>query len=380
MLFGEPLQSNLMNSSIKLLVISDYRDFLTSRPEAELLIGLQKEGVEVTLMTYPGTPYEQAFLKAGIRVISFHPDKKRHKPYIDRIREELKQGGYHILHLFNSLASSNGIPAAKGLPVKVILYRGYTGNIHWYDFTQYFKYFHPRVDSIFCINKEIENIFKRNKLFGKHNAVTIIKGHNPDWYAGVSSASLKAFNISADAFVVICVANVRPMKGIPVLLKATQHLSPNLPIHFLFVGNGFDRKNIESLIKTSPYSSNIHIAGFLKDPLPLVASSSLFVLPSLRGEGLSKSTIEAMSLAKPVVITRIPGNTDLVEDGESGLLVPPGNPLLLAMAIERVYQDKELREKISLNAAFRMKSVFHIDKTIRDLKAHYLFLLNKTGR
>jgi len=367
-----------MNSPVKLLVISDYRDFLTSRPEAELLIGLQKAGIEVTVMTYPDTPYAAKFKSVGIKVIPFHPDKKRHRPYIRKIREELIGGGYDLLHMFNSLASSNGIPAAKGLPVKVILYRGYTGNIHWYDFTQYFKYFHPRVDSIFCINKEIENIFRRNKLFGGHKAVTIIKGHNPEWYSSVNAASLQAYHIPENAFVVICVANVRPMKGIPVLLKATQQLSPNLPIHFLFVGKGFDKQNIQQLIKKSPYSSNIHIAGFLKDPLPLVAASSLFVLPSLRGEGLSKSTIEAMSLAKPVVITRIPGNTDLVEDGESGLLVPPGNYLLLAEAIERVYHDEKLREKLSSKAVLRMKSEFNIEKTVRELKAHYLFLLNKT--
>lgn len=369
-----------MNSSVKLLVISDYRDYLTSRPEAELLIGLQKEGFEITVMTYPSTPHEPGFQKAGIRVIPFHPEKKRHRPNIERIREELIKGEYDLMHLFNSLASSNGISAAKGLPVKVILYRGYTGNIHWYDFTQYLKYFHPRVDSIFCINKEIENIFRRNKLFGKHNAVTIIKGHNPEWYKTVVPAGLSEYKIPDNAFVVICVANVRPMKGIPVLLKSTQFLSPGLPIHFLFIGNGFDQKKIQTLITKSPYASNIHLAGFLKDPLPYVASSSLFVLPSLRGEGLSKSTIEAMSLAKPVVITRIPGNTDLVKDEESGLLVSPGDPVMLASAIERVYRDKNLREKISTNAAARVKTDFHIDITIRELKAHYLFLLNKRER
>jgi glycosyltransferase involved in cell wall biosynthesis len=368
-----------MKSSVKLLVISDYRDFLTSRPEAELLIGLHKEGIDVTVMTYPGTPHEPGFLKAGIKVIPYHPEKKRQKESISKIREELVRGGYHLLHLFNSLASSNGIPAAKGLPVKVILYRGYTGNIHWYDFTQYFKYFHPRVDSIFCINKEIENIFRRNKLFGKHKAVTIVKGHNPEWYSSVTPANLSALNIPENAFVVICVANVRPMKGIPVLLKSTQHISPGLPVHFLFVGNGFDHPSIQNLIQKSPYATNIHLAGFLKDPLPLVAASSLFVLPSLKGEGLSKSTIEAMSLAKPVVITQIPGNTDLVKDGESGLLVPPGKPAALARAIESVYLNKELRKKISEGAASRMKSAFHIDQTIRDLKAHYLFLLHKSG-
>ena len=370
----------MMNSSMKLLVISDYRDYLTSRPEAELLIGLQKAGVSVSVMTYPNTPHEENFVRSGIKVIHFHPEKKRDRSAIKRIREELINGEYNLLHLFNSLASSNGIAAAKGLPVKVILYRGYTGNIHWYDVTQYLKYFHPRVDSIFCINQEIENIFRRNKLFGKHKAVTIIKGHNPDWYAHVTPATLSEYGIPEQAFVVICVANVRPMKGIPVLLKSTQHLPPELPIHFVFIGKGFEQQKIKTLIEQSPYSSKIHLLGFLENPLPLVAASSLFVLPSIKGEGLSKSTIEAMSLGKPVVITKIPGNTDLVEDGKSGILVPPGDPASLAESIMRIYNDESMKENMGKQAKDRMHTTFHIEKTIAELKAHYLFLLNESGR
>jgi len=366
-----------MQHPIKLLVISDYRDYLTSRSEAELLIGLQKEGFLITVMTHPNTPYEEKFALSGIRVLPYHPDKKRDPSAIQKIRTELISGNYQLLLLFNSLASTNGIPAAKKLPVKVILYRGYTGNIHWYDFTLYFKYFHPRVDSIFCINSTIESIFRRNKLFGPHKAVTIIKGHNPSWYESVRPAVLTDFGIPEKSFLITCVANVRPMKGIPVLLKAIQKFPPGLPVHILFIGKGFNQPSIQNMIQKSGYARQVHCLGFINDPLPLVASSSVFVLPSVKGEGLSKSTIEAMSLGVAPVITSIPGNTDLVEHEKSGLLVAPGNADAMSEAIIRLYHDPGLRERLAMAARKRMQEHFHIDKTIQGLKAHFLMLLKQ---
>jgi glycosyltransferase involved in cell wall biosynthesis len=87
-----------------------------------------------------------------------------------------------------------------------------------------------------------------------------------------------------------------------------------------------------------------------------------------------------MSLGKPVVITKIPGNTDLVEDGKSGILVPPGDPASLAEAIMQIYNDESMKENMGKQAKDRMHTTFHIEKTIAELKAHYLFLLNESGR
>lgn len=114
----------------KVLVISDYRDTNSVRPEAELFIGLQQAGLEITVMTFDQAAYIQRFEAAGIRVIGFHPERKLDFVAIRIIRQELRTGGHHILHLFNSRAILNGIQAASGLPVKVVLYRGYTGHIH----------------------------------------------------------------------------------------------------------------------------------------------------------------------------------------------------------------------------------------------------------
>jgi len=366
---------------IKVLVISDYREMVSVRPEAEIFVGLQKEGFDITVMTYPGTAYGEKFKSAGIRIIEFHPEKKFHRPSIRFIRKELKQGGYHILQLFNSKAFLNGIIAARNLPVKVVLYRGYKGHIHWYDPAMYFKYLHPRTDKIICVTKAIEDDIRRNSIFVKHKGITIHKGHDPEWYQDVKPiSSFEQFGIPANAFVLICTANVRRMKGIPYLLKATPFLPQGEPIHFLFAGKDFDKPGILQLIDKSPYKKNIHCIGYVKDPLPLVAASDIFVMPSVRGEGINKAVVEAMALGIPPVVTDIPGNEVLVINNLTGLMVPAKNPQALAKAIITLYTNRDLRKKLGANAREHIKNNLNIVSTIQKTKALYISLASEPTR
>ena len=357
---------------IKVLVISNYRETNSVRPEAELFIGLKKAGVEVEIMTYGDAEYVEKFKAAGIRVIDFHPKKKLDRAEIQRIRTELIAGKHDILHLFNSPAIINGIQAAKGLPVKVVLYRGFTGNIHWYDPAAYLKYLHPRVDKITCIAKAIEELLHRQLFFKKSKAITIHKGHSPDWYAGIQPNERKTLGgIPPDAFWVICVANNRRMKGIPYLLQSTCHLPPELPIHFLLVGKNFDAGGNLSLIEGSPNRDKIHLLGYRTDVLNIVAASDIFLLTSLFGEATTKAVIEAMSLGVAPVITDIPGNRGLVIHEKCGLVVPPKNPKAIAEAILKLYHDRTLCQAFGRKAREHIATDFNIRDTILKMKKMY---------
>src|SRR5690606_2625209 len=125
---------------VRVLIISDYRDTQPVRPEAELMIGLKEQGVDLRVITYPGTAYEKKLREKGDPVGLNHPDIKYDRNFIKYLKDTIVRDKIDILYLFNSKAIINGIFAAIGLPVKVILYRGYTGHIHWYDPTAYFKY------------------------------------------------------------------------------------------------------------------------------------------------------------------------------------------------------------------------------------------------
>lgn len=358
--------------SIKVLVISDYRSYHTVRPEAEIFIGLAKLGVEVHIMTFGDAKYNDEFRKAGIKVIDFHPQKKLDKQEIARIRQQLVDEQYDILQLYNNFAIINGIKAAKGLPVKIVLYRGYAGHVQWYDPINYLKFLNPRVDKIICNSEGVAQSLQKQLFFDKSKTVTINKGHRVEWYAGTEPIDVKKeYNIPEDAFVIVNVANNRKMKGIPYLLKAMCALPADMPVHLLLIGNNLDNKDSRKIINGNVNAGKIHFLGFRNDALNIVAGCDAFVLSSISGESITKSVIEAMSLGKPPIITDIAGNKELVVDNESGLVVPSKNADALKDAIIRLYNDKPLRERLGVNAKARIANELNTNQTILKTKQLY---------
>jgi L-malate glycosyltransferase len=361
-------------SRLKLLVISNYSGINSSRPEAELMLGLKKAGVDITIMT-PGTAdYVPIFEDAGSRMIDFQPQKKFNKKEIAFIRKELIDGAYDIVHLFNGKAIVNGLQAAWGLKVKVVLYRGYCGNIHWWDPTAYLKYLHPRADAVWCIAPAVADLINRNKIFGKKNAFCITKGHHPDWYSNVEKISFNEFKIPAEAFVVTMVANARPMKGLKYFIEATYSIDYDIPLYILLIGNGLESTEIKKICERSPMKERIIFTGYRSDSMGMVKSSDVFVLSSIYGEAICKSVIEAMSLGVAPVITDIPGNRGMVVNGESGLIVPRKNSNAIARAIEYMFHHPDERKRMATSAKMRMQSHYHIDRTIEEMLSFYLKL------
>jgi len=356
---------------LKILVISNFRSIVTVRPEAEIFIGLAKKGHEITVMTYKDSEYIPRFQEHGIKVIPFHPDKKRDKDSIAFIREELIRGEYDIIQMYNSLAYFNGISAAKGLPVKVILYRGYTGNIAWYDPFIYLKYFNRRVDAVICNVKAIEDLFKKHSFSKRIIFKTINKGHDISWYQVHEKADLSRFTKSKDNVKFICTANDRKMKGVKYLLKATHYLEKDAPFELFLAGNNMDRPEFLKLINASPVKDKIHILGFRKDILEVENNCDVFVLASLYGESITKAAIEAMALGKAPLITDIPGNKKLVVSGHSGIVVPKANAKALAEGMKQYIYNPELIKKYGQAAQDRIQTVFHTSKTVREYEDFY---------
>ncbi len=360
----------------KVLVISDYRSTLSVRPEAEMFIGLSRLGVDITIMTFGESEYIPKFEESGIEVIDFHPQQKMNKREISIIRDELIQGQYDILHLFNNKAIINGIQAAKKLDVKIVLYRGFAGNINWYDPISHLKFLHPRVDKIVCNSKGVEEYLHRQLFFDKSKTVTINKGHSMEWYENVPLLDWKKIGIPDDAFVMVNMANNRRMKGIPYLLEAMKLLPENLPVHLVLIGNNLDSPKNKKIIKGHTVENRIHFLGYQKEPLPFVKSSDVFVLPSIFGESITKSAIEAMSLGVAPILTDIPGNKELAIHDHCAWVVPSKNPKKLAEGISVLFQDTEKRNKLAKNAKEHIKKKINNKVTILKIKELYQELIH----
>ena len=147
-------------------------------------------------------------------------------------------------------------------------------------------------------------------------------------------------------------------KGVEDLLRAVQLLAEHTPGRSaLIVGEGQDRANMEQLAETLGVGDITHFTGWVDsaDIPAYLRAADVFVGPSrtaangwIEAQGLT--FIEAMAAETPVVATRIGGVVDAVRDGETGLLVDERAPEQIASAVRRLWEDEELRSRLTNNA------------------------------
>ena len=161
-------------------------------------------------------------------------------------------------------------------------------------------------------------------------------------------------------------------KGVEVLLKAFRYASKSrMKMELFIAGTGELREKLEAMAERYGISDKVHFLGFLPDEQLKQAYSDcdIFVLPSVvKSEAFGIVQLEAMIYGKPVINTKLPSGVPYVSvHGETGLSVPPSSPMALAVAINKLAEDKELREKLGRNAAFRVKKYFNEKDVIKSL-------------
>ena len=355
--------------TIRALIICSITDRAPSKPDAELVTGLHDQGIEVDVMIPSGSACIPAFRKKGIRVIPDHPTKKFSLKSIFQIRREIRSRKYHIIHLFNTKAIVNGSLAALGLPVKVIAYRGAAG-MYWYDPTAWLSHLNPRIDYLICNSLYVRQHMRKQLLFRPGKAVMIHKGMDLSWFNQVIPLSRQEIGIPEHAILIGCVANVRRIKGVPFLIRATHHLDPELPVHLLLIGSDMDSAANLRLIESSPFRDRIHILGFRSDVYEVIAACDIYIQPSL-SESLSRSVMEAMCLGIPCIVSDIGGLVELVEHEKSGLVVKRGNATAIAQAITKMASNPELRKAYARVGIHRMKQVFSVANMVKHTRKLY---------
>lgn len=143
---------------------------------------------------------------------------------------------------------------------------------------------------------------------------------------------------------IISVSNMRRGKGHDVLLAALPQVLARVPqASLVLVGTGPLRGEIESTIETLDLRESVEVVGAVDDVWPHLARANVMVLPSLT-ETSGIAAMEAMAAGLPVVASRVGGLPELIEEGRSGLLVPPQDPGSLAEALVKVLEDPVLAD------------------------------------
>jgi len=360
--------------AIKVLIICRITGQPSARPDAALVSGLKRLGVEVDVMMPPGSDYIKIFSREGINVIPFHPVRKFDLYSIVRIRKEIKARSYNIIHLFNSKAILNGVIASLRLPVKTIAYRGAAG-IYWYDPTAWFSHLNPGLDMVICNSKYVRNHIKKHLLFKRQKAVLVHKGMDVNWFNGVDAVSRKELGVPEDAILVGCVANYRREKGVRYLIEATYKMNPDLNVYFILMGKDLNNRIIRPLVKNSPFRDRIIFKGFRKDVYALVAACDIYVQPSL-SESLSRSVMEAMCLKVPCVVSDVGGLRELIKHNKSGFIVRKADPGALAIALTKLAGLPEIRKQFATEAYERMRDMFSVEKMVKNTAKAYTRLIS----
>lgn len=157
-------------------------------------------------------------------------------------------------------------------------------------------------------------------------------------------------------------------KGIGELLDAFIKFHDDIPDSQLYLlGDGPEREQFEKQATKHP---TIHFLGYKENPLEYVAKSHVFLLPTYH-EGFSLALVEACMLAMPIIATNVGGNPEIIRDYETGLLVNIKDSHDLFIAMNKLYVDNKLRNKLSHNARQEYESRFNFETIIEKTFIRY---------
>jgi len=169
----------------------------------------------------------------------------------------------------------------------------------------------------------------------------------------------------------LCVASLFKKKGHRHLIDAFSLVRRSLPdASLVLVGDGPERGDLEQRMRAFDLGRSVVFAGQRGDARALIAAADLLLLASIE-EGMPNVLLEAMAAGVPQIATSVGGSPEAIEDGRTGFLVPPRDPVLMAERVIQLARDASLRERMSRASKARFAALFGPDRLAREHEALY---------
>lgn len=298
----------------------------------------------------------------GIEVNSYSRKPGFDWGLIRRLREAIAKQNIHIVHCHQYSPWVYGAIASSLLGVKVI----FTEHGRFYPDSTNFKrrLVNPLIlkltDAVTAISNSTRLALNEFEFINLQKVKVIYNGIAPLKSSPMASRKLKkSLGILENEQVIGTISRFDPIKNHKMLLSAFHLLiQKNERVKLLIVGDGEERANIESLIRTLGLKSKVILTGYQKNPTEFLSLMNIFLLPSL-SEGTSMTLLEAMSLGKPCVVTDAGGNSEIVIDDETGKVTSNDVALEFSQAISTLLESPSLMKKMGENASLKFANSFN---------------------
>lgn len=330
------------------------------------VMGLRAIGHRTLLVAHPDGELRQRAAE-GLDVIALAPRLEMDLGAAWRLARLIRQVRPDIVHAHDphGVAMAALALSMSTQPVKPPLVASRRVDFHMRGNTlSRWKY--RQVDCFICASEAIRRMVVEDGIPAERT-VTV--------HEGIDLARVRAapparphedFWLPHDAPIVGNVAALVPHKGQRYLIEAAATVVQRVPdARFVIAGEGELRAALERQIKERHLEKHVLLAGFRPDVLSLHKSFDIFVLSSTT-EGLGTSLLDAMACAKPIVATRAGGIPEVVEDGVTGLLVPPKDADALARALVTLLKDADLRQKLGAAGLARVRDRYTAERMVQD--------------
>jgi glycosyltransferase involved in cell wall biosynthesis len=211
----------------------------------------------------------------------------------------------------------------------------------------------------------------------EQKVTTVLNGIRPlDPQKLSSPAQIRAgLGIASDTPLIVCAARLEREKDVQSLIAAMTDVRAAIPeVRCVVAGQGAQQEMLTAQINAAGLQGTVELLGFRTDAQALIQAGDVFVLPSL-AEPFGLVILEAMALGRPVIATDAGGPREIVEEGVTGLLVPPSDPPALAAAIRKLLADRQATETMGRRGQERFQARFTAARMAQDMLALYRRIL-----
>ena len=305
----------------------------------------QKAGCQNSLMIFynvhaPNVEFYERARRSGLSVRMVHCQGRADWRAVRQIQECIQEDRIQLLHTHGYKADLYGYVAARrsGKPIVATCHNWVGGTAALSIYNHLDRMALKRFHGLAAVSDSVAERLLASGVPAR-KIRTIANGIDVQTFERARPLPVLNFNGSK---VIGMVARLDFQKGFEYLLRAARELRDVFPtLKVVIVGEGPDRTAIENMIQRFGLQSNVILAGQHSDMPAIYAAMDVFVLPSLN-EGLPMTILEAMAASKPVIATRVGAIPKVIQDGETGLLVDPGDTDGLRSALARLLADSDL--------------------------------------